>query len=363
MEYRETYRGDYRIEEGGHFVQTLRWEEQENVFYYEVEIEKQAGVLWERHVRERTERSFLEVSLSPGIYRYRVRPYDFLERPRPAADWIQFEVLPAQQPELSRFSPEAFYLDEDLAWSIDLFGSNFTEGIAVFLQGSRGNLIKPDTVIVEQEDRIHLVFSYARLETGSYTIQVINPGGLTDNLGIFRITFRKPVDINISAGYRPMVSLYGHINELFETRLFPIGAYGRLSVIPFKKPWGYAGFELEPSWNYFRITQEYYTIRFQMPGGMLYGLYRYWFSNRIMALNFRIGGGIYTVLNYHFVFPNTESEPITVLIPAIGAGVSFQWFIKRPFFVEAGLDFTHFFTVDNPQPAYLRPFTGAGWQF
>jgi hypothetical protein len=31
--------------------------------------------------------------------------------------------------------------------------------------------------------------------------------------------------------------------------------------------------------------------------------------------------------------------------------------------MEAGLDFTHFFTVDNPPPGYLRPFLGAGWQF
>jgi hypothetical protein len=160
-----------------------------------------------------------------------------------------------------------------------------------------------------------------------------------------------------------MVSLYGHINELFETGFFPAGAYARLGITPFKKSWGNVGFELEPSWNYFSITREDYEMRFQMPGGMLNVVYQHWFSNRIMSLNFRIGGGIYSVLDYHFIFTHRETEPITVLIPAAAAGVSFQWFIRKPFFVEAGVDFTHFFTVDDPPPAYLRPFAGAGWRF
>jgi hypothetical protein len=50
-------------------------------------------------------------------------------------------------------------------------------------------------------------------------------------------------------------------------------------------------------------------------------------------------------------------------VPALAAGFSFQWFIKKPFFVEAGVDFTHFFTADSPSPGYLRPFAGVGWQF
>ncbi|MDR0623992.1 MAG: hypothetical protein LBG10_06125 [Treponema sp.] len=82
-----------------------------------------------------------------------------------------------------------------------------------------------------------------------------------------------------------------------------------------------------------------------------------------MAFDFRIGGGIYSVLDYHFTFDRGKTEPITILIPAIAAGVSFKWLIRNPFFVETGLDFTHFFTVDDPSPGYLRPFAGAGWQF
>jgi hypothetical protein len=354
----------YRIEDGERFIQILEWEEQENILYYEAEIEKQAGALWEGVLTRKTEASFLEVSLPPGIYRFRVRPYDVLERPGPAADWVQFEILPAKKPELLRFSPETFYLDEDLTWVINLFGKNLIGGIEVFLRGEQGGSIKPAAVTVDpSENEARLTFSYGQLNTGNYTIHLTNPGGLTAELQSFRIAFRKPVDINVSAGYRPLVPFYGYINELLETAFFPMGAYSRLSIVPFKQRWGYIGFELEPSWNYFRAALESFSVQAHISGAVIYGVYQYWFSNRVMTLNFRIGGGIEAVLDYHFIFDRGKTDPVTILIPAIAAGVSFQWLIKKPFFVEAGLDFTHFFTVDNPSPGYLRPFAGLGWRF
>jgi hypothetical protein len=355
---------EYRIEDDGRFVQILTWGEQRSILYYKIEIEKQVGEAWEEAVAEETEQTFFEVVLVSGLYRYRVTSYDLLGKPGPAADWIQFEVLPAKQPELLRFSPEAFYLDEDISWSVNLFGRNLADGIEIFLRGPRGNLIKPEVITVEQSgDRVQLVFGFGQLDTGSYTVHAVNPGGLMDDLEGFRIAFRKPVDISVSAGYRPLIPLYGMINELFQTGFFPIGAYGRLSVIPFKRRWGYMGFELEPSWHYLMVTQEDYKVQGNMLGGTVFGVFQRWFSNRVTALNFRIGGGIYSIPDYRFIFTRGETEPVMILIPAVAAGISFQWHVKKSFFLETGLDFTHFFTVDNPQSAYLLPFLGAGWQF
>ncbi|MDR3191441.1 MAG: hypothetical protein LBT87_00065 [Treponema sp.] len=350
--------------EDGRFMQLLRWEEQKHAFYYDVEIEKQAGAVWEGAVSGKTEASFLEVSLVPGIYRYQVRPYDLLERPGPASAWMQFEILPAKQPELVRLSPEAFYLDEDITWVLTLLGRNLVDGIDVSLRGPQGILIKPGMVTAEQsENEVRLIFRYEQLDTGDYTIHVTNPGGLTAEEQTFRIAYKKPVDINISAGYRPPLPLYGQIHELLETTFFPLGAYSRLSVIPFKRRWGYMGFEIEPSWYFFGAAQDDYTVQAQIPGAAIYGVYQRWLTNRVMALNFRIGGGIYSVLVYHLTFNRGKTEPMTVLIPVIAAGVSFQWLVRKPFLVEAGLDFTHFFTVDDPSPGYLRPFIGVGWRF
>jgi hypothetical protein len=354
---------EYRIGDDGRFVQTLRWREQENVLYYRIEIEKQEEAGWGEAVSGETEAAAFELSLPPGNYRYRVQVYDFLGKLAGTSEWIHFAILPARQPELIRFSPEAFYLDEDPVWVLDLYGRGLTDGIEVFLQGPWGR-IYPDTVSVEQSEReVRLVFSYERLDTGEYTVHVINPGGLTAEVEPFRIVFKKPVDINISAGYKPLVPLYGEINDLFESDFFPLGAYGCLGVVPFKRRWGYLGFELEPAWNYFSHKGNGYEVQAHMAGGTVYGLYQLLLPNRTMALNFRLGGGIHSVLNYHFAFNSGTTEPMTVLIPAISAGFSFQWYIRKPFFLEAGLDFSHLFSKDEPGPAYLRPFLGAGRRF
>jgi hypothetical protein len=356
----------YRIEDDGRFVQVLNWEQQENVFYYEVEIEKQAGALWEGALTGKTEESFFEFSLAPGSYRYRVRPYDFLERPAAASDWIQFAIFPARQPELAQFSPEVFYLDEGVTWILTIYGRNLAEGIEIFLrETSTGALVKPDTVTARQSmNEARLTFRFEQLVPGSYAIHAINPGGLTAETQAFGIiAFGKPVDITLSAGYRPLVPLYGQINELFGTAFFPAGVYSRLSIIPFKWLRGSLGFDIEPAWNYFLVAGDNYEVQAQMSGAVIYGMYRGWFPNRVMTYDFRIGGGMYSILDYHLAFDRGNTDPIVILVPVVAAGVSLRWLVKRPFFMEAGLDFTHLFSVDKPSPGYLRPFAGLGWQF
>ncbi|MDR1863817.1 MAG: hypothetical protein LBQ67_07850 [Treponema sp.] len=360
---------EYRIEEDGRFVQMLRWEGDDSVLYYEVEIERQEGGAWENVITTETESDFLEVSLASGTYRYRVRAHDFLGRPAAPAEWIQFDVRLAKQPEIVRFSPEAFYLDEDLVWILTLWGRNLAEGAEIYIrnQGIQSigeNRIIPQRVIIEQsEEGAQLVFGFDQLTMGEYTIYMMNPGGLETSLGTFRIAFRKPLDIDVSAGYRPLVPLYGLINDLFAVNIFPLGAYARLTIIPLKRNWGYVGLDLEPSWNYLSAKGDGYEVQAHMAGVSIYGIYRMWFSNRLMALTFRIGGGFYPILDYYFTYSRGTSESRTLLIPAAATGFSFQWFIKRPFFVEAGADFAHLFSTDKPQPGYLRPFFGAGCSF
>ncbi|MDR0707896.1 MAG: hypothetical protein LBF60_08500 [Treponema sp.] len=44
-----------------------------------------------------------------------------------------------------------------------------------------------------------------------------------------------------------------------------------------------------------------------------------------MALNFRIGVGIYSILDYRFILTAGRTEPMAILMPTIAAGFSFQW--------------------------------------
>ena len=74
------------------FVQRLTWVGDEYAMRYEVIIEKEENEKYKRELQEFTTASFLEVSLSPGKYRFQVIPYDFLNLPVPVTGWMDFEV-------------------------------------------------------------------------------------------------------------------------------------------------------------------------------------------------------------------------------------------------------------------------------
>ncbi|MDR0442902.1 MAG: hypothetical protein LBH44_05810 [Treponema sp.] len=90
--------GGYYLET--RYVQRLTWTVDGYALRYEVIIEKEDSGEYRRAVREFTGEPFIEVSLAAGQYRYRVIPYDFFDRPGTGLDWINFEVLPAQIPEI-----------------------------------------------------------------------------------------------------------------------------------------------------------------------------------------------------------------------------------------------------------------------
>jgi len=75
-----------------HFVQRLTWVGDEYAMRYEVIIEKEEDGKYKSISREFTTAFFIEVSLSPGTYRYQVIPYDFLDIPVPVTEWMDFEV-------------------------------------------------------------------------------------------------------------------------------------------------------------------------------------------------------------------------------------------------------------------------------
>jgi hypothetical protein len=357
---------EYRLEEDGSFVQILRWQAQENSLDYEVEIERQQGNGWKTVLTERTGEAFCEVSLTAGIYRYRVRAYDLFEKPGETAEWVQFEVLLAEQPELLRFAPKVFYLNKENQWNITLWGRNLVEGLEVYLQnkGETGDPIRANAVRVEnsgQEAQVN--FNPGQLRVGDYTIVVVNPGGLTSGGETLRILPRTPLDVPDSAEYMPLVSQYGRINELFGTPFFPLELYTQVYLIPHKWNWRAFGIEFEAFRYQFRIKKESYEVQDQLTGGAIYGSYQWWFLNQRGSVNVRAGGGFYSLLDYHFIYPKDNTESLAVLIPAVSVGVALQWIIVRSFFIIGGVDFTRLFTADASLPGYLRPFFGTGCRF
>jgi len=85
--------GHYVIEQ--RYVQQIYWTEDEYVFKYEVTVEWYADGEYRAYSQEFTDSNSIQISLPPGNYRYRVIPYDFLDQPGEATDWIKISIKPA----------------------------------------------------------------------------------------------------------------------------------------------------------------------------------------------------------------------------------------------------------------------------
>jgi len=81
------------------YIQRFVWKGGENALHYEVIFEKETNGTYSRHLREITKAQFIEVSLPPGNYRFRVIPYDILGRPTEGSNWVNIAVLPVPKQE------------------------------------------------------------------------------------------------------------------------------------------------------------------------------------------------------------------------------------------------------------------------
>jgi hypothetical protein len=373
--------GDYFLEQ--RFVQRLSWRHHDLVFRYEVILEEEQNEKYEEIQRESTHENSLNLSLRPGRYRYAVQVYNLYRQLEYTMDWVYFTVFSALKPEILTFSPEAFFLDTESRWQITISGRDIDPEALVLLR-SRGVSVEKTVDIhplsmALEKNTVRLTFDKAQLAPGAYNLYVRNPGGLEDALGIFRVQLHAPapgespsqapsrrLGILVSAGYAPLIPLYGGLfnDTAFSRPIFPLGIAIRVGVLPLKRDWGSLGAELNASWNRLKEQKENYTIMAQNLEAHLNILYQVWLSNRIMAFNFRLGAGINVVRDFYFDYGDGAADPLTGIYLSLNAGLSFQWYIKGPFFIETGMDFTHILSLnDQSQPGYLKPSVGVGWRF
>jgi hypothetical protein len=429
--------GSFYIDRSGEeerFIQRLVWERADYAYRYEIALEARddSGAYAEIRREFRTE-NFIELSLVPGLYRYRITVYNLLNRPAGSSQWIYFRVLPALQPELYSFTQE-FLPSGEGGTALVLQGKNLQEGAELYLRPMEpgGDPVAPLASVTEG-DRARLVFDRESLAPGRYRAHIRNPGGLETSLDI-TVMPPPPVvddgapagvddapaaeiaaadttgpetaaaeegdadtateaagiadagaaegstadaadagavpprffDLNISAGYAPLIPLYGYLFDPFNG-LYPLGFSARLEFIPFRRSWGDLGVELAPSWNMLRAD----ATKMQMGTVYLNGLYQWWFPNQAMALIFRLGGGV--GLFYGTRDSGLSSGSIFTWVLSVDGGIAFRWYVKTiqnfrrkspsSLYVEIGLEYGHFFAADSPQPGYIRPVLGLGWRF
>lgn len=383
--------------------QYLEWEEDypEYVQKYEVVIEekKDENTEWKEINRLFTEdnstRVHIQPLLVPGLYRYKVITYDLIGIPEIESDWFEFNIYRAYIPQIrsveaSVTHSSTIYLDEINDGIFTINGRNLFElqklptdlsFTTYSVINARRNTIAPMTPnILEFSDnnrRLKVRFNLDELDTGNYYFTAIDASGLVSEQNkdsMFTIKFRKAVDFDVSAGYTCPIIVFGdRMKEYLNTMVLPLSANAKISLMLFKRRFGYLGLGIDASYTRLLTTTDGYKI----DGNYICGnaLFIYQLPIRIKSkkdttklrhiatLELHGGGGLAMFNNTKFHFPrNISSAPLNSLDFCVLAGASMQVYFTNRLYAEVGADFVMPF-MDAVTFAYVKPIAAVGWQF
>ncbi|MDR2478122.1 MAG: hypothetical protein LBD48_02280 [Treponema sp.] len=364
------------------FMHTFEWDHAEFAASYVLILEQQRGNAFVEVLRRNVEVTSLRISIPSGRYRYRVLSFNILGRLDTASDWVYINIIQALQPSIFGFTPENFYFDRQALRIIELDGVNLLMDSEIYLLRRKGRAApegesteppNAEDIILPKEVRrtelgesAQLVFDEESLVEGVYDIIVMNPGGLEAQAGPFGISVAKPYDLNLSAGYFPLVRMFSSSAYVISQRAVPLGFGASFSFVPFKKDFGFFGIELNPFWAYWE--SETGDVRSPVSRSSLLSaqvnmLYQYWSKKNILAINARLGIGISGLLGYQLEYhTGKNSAPENFVFFSWGGGVSAQWFFFKRLFAEAGINYFHIHDSNLPM-GFLRFTVSGGWQF
>jgi hypothetical protein len=311
-----TQTSDYYMEL--RFIQRLKWVGDEYTMRYEIVIQREERGQYRTALREFTEASFIEVSLHPGKYRFQVIPYDYLGKPVPVTEWMNFEVLPGVA---SGLNNQLIPGDHEI----------------VVVNPSGGIVNRAEVTLPKSENAAE----------GEKAVEYITE---TEHIYDTEKTGMRQFDIYAGAAYVPLLPIYGE-NQLFGENVSAFGMAARLCAVLARQSFLNPGMELAASWRVYgsggqaeQATAFDFNILAQsrFPGGRA-------------ALNLRAGAGL-------SLLPKTQSaSPDGQYSIHANIGASFLWLFMKNLYLEGGIDYSQFFTKDNF--GFFRPWLGLGYRF
>ena len=304
--------GRYVIEQ--RYVQNLVWIGDEYTLKYEVVIEQNEDDEYKTYIQEFTEKQSYQVSLPVGKYRYRIIPYDYLEQPGEASDWVNIEIKPAP------VVPAEVQKADDVIY-----------------------VFHP----VEDEKTTPRVYEeVVNKADGS----VITGGEETEKL----------LNLYVSAAWVPLIPLYGRMSEIYEKKFYAVGASVRFGALFNKPRWFSPGIELSMSWYAADSDRggDKTGIQTGVTGINLV-------AQKVLpypktAVTLRTGFAL--IFQVGEVSVDDYSYSTGGLIPHINFEASFLWIAHKSLYLEAGIGFAYLFDK-NGNSGCLRPWIGAGWKF
>jgi hypothetical protein len=325
------------------FTQRLTWSGGENALRFEIEIERIERGRYVSHVTETSEERFIDVSLQPGVYRYRVVAFDFLGRPGAESAWMYLEVRQALMPEITGFSFEIAQINDVQFDVLKIEGRNLLPDSQILFFDEDGDEIESDeTAVLSGGESLRLYFEHGRLRAGKYRILIKATSGLEgqlDNINFVPVKQmvyepdvqdREP-EFNASFAWMPVLPVYG---KYYGEDLVLGGAISRISV-GFSLPANtYIGPEITFGWNYSDPITAGCNLLITKHS-----------PSRFLAINLRLGAE-YTV------YPEKENSFYFLM------GASFSLRFAELFKLEWGLDYAH--SLPENTSGALRPWIGIG---
>ena len=325
------------------FIQRFAWINDEYARYYEVVIERETVGRYRGLLREFTNTSFIEISLSPGRYRYCVIPYDYLDSPGKRSEWMLIEVLPVPPPEPE---PELVPEPEPEPEPEPSTVPEPEPGTEPVPEHGTEPVPEPGTEPVPEPEP-ELV---PEPEPEPEPTPEPEPAPLTlsDYLEIF--------DIYLGAAWAPLLPIYG--DDLhFGNSPSLFGATARVGIVSSKQSFINPGIEIAVSWH---LSETAFSESKEMIQSLAVDynlLMQKRLPNQRFVLNLRLGGGL-------SLLPDTAGIQIAAdekYSFHTNMGLSFNCLLLRNFYTEIGFDYAHLF---REEPCgYFRPWIGIGLRY
>jgi hypothetical protein len=342
------------------FKQRLVWDKEEFASRYEVVIEI-FSEQYNEYYREITDKNFIEISLSPGRYQYCVTPFDLLGQRGDASNWERLDVMTAFQPEITKITPDFFYMDQFQDRVIIITGNNIFKDSVIYLRNKDKELMPISKVMVNNTS-VRLTFDDEALVPGVYELYIKNPGGLDTFFSGFLIGYYRRLETFFKMDYNPVIPISGQMQNMFGTALYYPGATLRLESLSSQRASFKAGLEFAVSYYLLEknrndsITNNIYTCDETLVDFTVNILMQMRFNHLRNAISFAFGFGISS--------SNTVSDEIEYNLGEernghMNLSVSSLFLIYKNLNFEAGADLTYYLSNTS---VLLKPRIGLVWR-
>ncbi len=352
-----------------YFIQKFSWPEipYAKMYYIAFEKKDENGDFQPLGEVLETAENSIEVSFSPGIYRYLVKVVNLLGKVQVLSEFQEFKIRQAFQPELHSVSPNVIYLEYPQTGVFSLTGINFFEESSIFL-GTNSTQITPSDISLDNEDGTSatVTFPVSSLNPGEYQMQVVDPSGLSASLPV-SISYMKPFEYLLSVSYKPVFIPHDDtFKEYLGNTFMPFGVELSGTFVFYKRAVVHFGVSTRFSYAMFSGGEEYYDASANIFQGFLNIDTIFMLFNKRLLVDLYLGPGISFLHNLHFSYSHDlVSEDFTSWSVAANAGISLMYFFteNRHLFIQGGCEAFFTFYGGDTLLLGLSPKLGVGWQF